>query len=195
MQSKPQYHRWTFTDELILLQNWNGANSIPTIAKLLQVSETRIKEKANILRLEDRGNHAKWTDTEIEFLENIAETDTLENIVRRYNMRVKQEKKLNWRLRTKKSIKKKLLELGYSAKPLVGHVNLTELARYFGRTYRYMQKLVEKEKLAVTQVSSNYIYVKEKDVIEFAKKYPLDVGERMTQEGMIWFLQILGNEE
>ena len=189
----PTYKRWTFAETLILLQSWRGKSSISVIAKKLKTYNKRIEEKATQLKLDARGKHSSWSKEEELYLESLAETCTLDDLVIKYNIKIKCGKD-KWLYRSKESIEKKLRELGYSVKPLVGYVSLKQLGIYLGRTYRYMQKLVENNKLPVTKVSSNYVYVKETDFIEFAKIYPFDVGEKMTNEGMIWFLQILKEE-
>lgn len=196
MQAEKQYtyQKWTFSEEMFLLLNWEGIKSIEKIAQVLNKDLETIKRKSHEWRLEGRGRNAKWTEEETEYLELISETCTLDELVKRYNTHIKQNKK-SWSYRTKQSIRKKLTVLGLSAKPFVGHITLAELSRYLGRNNRYMQKLIEEKKLKTSPTGTKVIYIKEKDFIKFAKKYPFDVGEKMTNEGMIWFLQILNDEE
>lgn len=190
MITEPKYRRWSFHEEIILLQHWQGASSAEKIAKLLKVDSSRVLEKAHQLRLGSgtRGKNYKWSEEELEYLATIAETNVLDKVVEKYNIKAKQN---NWHYRTKSSIEKKIKLLGYSSRPLVGYITITELTIYLGRTSRYIQGLVEQKLLPVHKVGNKYIYVKEKDFIKFAKRYPLEVGEKMTREGIIWFLQIL----
>lgn len=195
LKHEPLYRQWTFGEEIILLQHWDGTETAKKIAELLNVDVSRVKEKAHRFKLGSSGIYFKWSEEELDYLQIIAETITLEDLVIRFNTRVRKEKNKKWSYRTKKALKRKLVELGYSIKPIVGYITLTELCRYVGRNRRYMQTLIDDGKLEVKRAGENFIYVSEKSFIEFAKKYPYDIGEKMTQEGVIWFLQILGNEE
>lgn len=187
---KTLYRKWTFQEELTLLLYWQGTKNVSLIANRLNISEKRVLDKAYQLKLGGT-NNKKWTEKECQYLELIAETATLEEIVKRYNLNAKHS---GWYLRTKDSIRNKIQELGYTQKPIIGYVHLSAFAKYIGRSYNYVKKLVDEKKIVVCS-TNKFIFISEKDIIEFAKKYPYDMAEKMTKEGVIWFLQIINDND
>lgn len=188
-EDRVAYTKWHTREILVLARLWSGEKSAQVVSLELNRPVNSIIKKAHSLGLSPHGLAARWSEEESAYLEVLAETDTIECITNKYNFKVSQEP--GWKYRSQVAIKKKLSLLGFTDKPLIGYTNLTDFAKYLGRSPSYMRVLVETNKLPATRVGNQDLYVSDDDVIKFMTTYPMDAGLKMSQEGIMWFLQLL----
>jgi hypothetical protein len=111
-----------------------------------------------------------WTDPELNYLQEIARTDEIDQLCKLYNKTAKQE---GWAQRSHTAIKVKLKRLGLSYRPIDGGWTCSTLAEILGigrdRAHDWIARgLLESSR----RPSKRHHRILEGNFIDFAKNYP-----------------------
>lgn len=182
---------WTAEEVDYLLENYNSSVSITELARHFGCSRNALQSKANRLGFSRKNPRVPWSEAELDLLEAWAETRPLNDLISAWQRKAK---KRGWAKRSPEAIKKQLFRLGASLDPQIGWYKAStikaglETSQYAVQTWLNSGKLKAQKKGG--GIHADYL-VKEKDLINFALKYPAEISERITPDGMCWLLQVI----
>jgi hypothetical protein len=116
--------------------------------------------------------HTKWTDEELETIEEMACLYTVKQIAYRL--------KIRGYTRSTSAIQNKLRFLGYSARPILDNYNCCEIARVLQLNSATVWTWVKKGWIRTTRRSGRYHQIKSKDLKRFLENPPQRIKNRIA---------------
>jgi|GEM_PF-5422419 len=135
---------WTRQEDELLAKSYrtDGATSL---AEQLNRTRSAISSRARRLGLA-RTN--RWSESEDEYLHEIAETLPVDWLLKHWQTKAKRE---GWPRRQKHSIVRRLLDLGYSARPDATYISALPLATVLGVRHYTICRWISRGQLKSTQ--------------------------------------------
>lgn len=188
---KRPWERWTKEQIDYLICNY-GQQPTDQIAAALGKSCSQVSSKAKYLGIRLRPSNFRWSESELESLETLAETMPLPELVKKYQ---KIAKKRGWHFRTFRAIEKKILELGYSLVPQVGCYTVPALAKALGFSETKIKNWIQAKLLVACQnIDRGHYSIDAKALRKFALSHPSKITAGLSAEGMCWLLQAIGDK-
>ncbi|MCC5669813.1 hypothetical protein LC653_39915 [Nostoc sp. CHAB 5784] len=116
--------------------------------------------------------NTKWTDEELETIEEMACLYTVKQIAYRL--------KIRGYTRSTSAIQNKLRFLGYSARPILDNYNCCEIARVLQLNSATVWSWVKKGWIRTTRRSGRYHQIKSKDLKQFLQNPPQRIKKRIA---------------
>lgn len=185
-----QYRRLTANERQYLIDNYdNDPQVIAQIAAHLQLETNKIQGHARYLQLKSRSSRHAWSQTELELLDDFAETQPLRLLVSSWNRLARKEGRPTRSLR---SLEKKLWERGHSLKPYGGYLSVSVVARLLNRSQTWVKTLIEAKKLRAIK-DGNYWSIKPKWLRKFVFDHPYEATEHLHREQFADLLLSIGD--
>lgn len=180
---------WTPEECEYLIANYHSYKDCEALAKDLGVPPKIVQDKANDLGFSRKNPNTPWTEEEEALLEAWAEIKLFPQLVQDWQRKAKKQ---GWAKRSPIALGKKLRALGYSQVPSAGYYSAAAVAAGLGVSPHQVKKWLRSGKLKSQQSTANAIhYIHEKNLADFALRYPAEVAERLSNEGMAWLLLII----
>lgn len=184
------YRRLTANERKYLIDNYDDdPKAIAQIAAHLQLETSKILDHARYMKLRERSSRHAWSQTELELLDDFAETQPLRLLVSVWNRLARKEGRPTRSLR---SLEKKLWERGHSLKPYGGYLSVSVVARLLNRSQTWVKTLIEAKKLRAIK-DGNYWSIKPKWLRKFVFDHPYEATEHLHSEQFADLLLSIGD--
>lgn len=182
---------WTQEECSYLLLHYTESQDLRSLAQKFNTTPNAVRSKANRLGFSRKNKRIPWSDAELDLLEAWAETKPFADLVQAWQRKAR---KLGWAKRSPEAIKKQLHKMGATSEPQVGWYKASALRAGLEASQWTIQSWLSSGKLKAQKkgdgIHADYL-ISEKALADFALKYPAEVSERITPDGMCWLLQVI----
>lgn len=185
-----QYRRLTASERQYLIDNYDdNPQAIAQIAAHLCKEPHKILDHARYLKLKARSSRHAWSQTELELLDDMAETLPPNLLIAAWNRLATKQGRPTRSLR---SLEKKLFERGHSLKPDGSYLSIKAVAILLNRSQTWIKTLIEGKKLHAIK-DSNYWLIKPQWLRKFVFSHPYEATERLDKEQFADLLLTIGD--
>ena len=192
MKVRHQRH-WTEEECQYLIDNYKSFKDINWIANNLNRSPRSVRWKIRHLGVVEFGTKAFWSEQELMLLRAWGTTKPLAILHKSWSL---QAKKRGWPERTVRALSTRLSHENLSFTPPIDWYSISDLVGGLEASDKAIISWIHSGKLKAKRENGREgkgepFLVQERDLVDFALKYPASVAERISPYGMRWLLQLI----